>query len=132
MNEINPYATSGFASASAYDAHRPSYPPAAVSSLLSALKVEGATGARIIDLAAGTGKFTEILASREEGYDILAVEPHEDMRNELLRKKLKGVKVVNGTAETIGVEREWADAVICAQVGPNDLVNRPCIISMVT
>lgn len=75
------------------------------------------TGARIIDLGAGTGKFTELLADRDEGYEILAVEPHEGMRNELLRKKLKGVEVVEGTVEKMGVEREWADAVVCAQVG---------------
>ena len=117
MTDISPYATSGFASASAYDTHRPSYPSGAVSSLLSALKLDNMAGARITDLGAGTGKFTELLADRDEGYEILAVEPHEGMRNELLRKNLKGVKVVHGTAEKIGVEREWADAVICAQVG---------------
>lgn len=118
MNKISPYATSGFASASAYDNHRPSYSFTAVSSFLSALKVNGATGARIIDLAAGTGKFTELLANREEQYDILAVEPHDGMRNELLRKQLKGVRVVEGTAENIGSEKGWADALICAQVSP--------------
>jgi len=74
-------------------------------------------GARIIDLGAGTGKFTELLADRDERYEILAVEPHEGMRKELLRKNLRGVKVVHGTAEKIEVQREWADAVICAQVG---------------
>lgn len=117
MTDISPYAASGFASASAYDAHRPSYPSSAISSLLSALKLDGVTGARIIDLGAGTGKFTEMLADRNEGYEILALEPHESMRDELLRKNLKGVKVMCGTAEKMGVEREWADAVICAQVG---------------
>lgn len=116
MSTISPYATSGFASASAYDANRPSYPPTAVSSLLSALKLQGVKGARIIDLAAGTGKFTELLAKREEEYEILAIEPHEGMRGELVRKGLKGVEVKDGTAEKMGVERGWADAVICAQV----------------
>jgi hypothetical protein len=38
------------------------------------------------------------------------------MKNELLRKNLKSVKVVHGTAEKMGVEREW-NAVICAQIG---------------
>lgn len=117
MTDISPYATSGFASASAYNAHRPSYPSSAFCSLLSALKLDGVAGARVIDLGAGTGKFTELLGNRDEGYEILAIEPHEGMRNELLRKNLKGVKVVHGTAEKMGVEREWADAVICAQVG---------------
>ena len=39
------------------------------------------------------------------------------MRNELLREKVQGVRVVHGTAEKMGVENGWADAVVCAQVG---------------
>lgn len=77
----------------------------------------GKRGARIIDLAAGTGKFTEALAAREEGFEILAVEPHADMRRVLSERGLKGVRVVDGTAEDVPVENGWADAVFVAQVG---------------
>lgn len=109
-------ATSGFSSASSYDAHRPSYPAKAFSELLSALKLKGLEGARVVEIGAGTGKFTELLARQEEKYDVVAVEPHEAMREELTRKALERVQIRDGAAERTGVERETADAVICAQV----------------
>lgn len=112
---ISPFAKSGFSSASAYDTHRPSYPGKAVSSFLSALKLKGIKGGRIIELGAGTGKFTQILAEQEEGYEILAVEPHEAMRSELVEKRIKGVQVKHGAAERIDAGYASADAVICAQ-----------------
>ena len=118
MSTINPIAQSGFANATSYDTHRPSYPPDAVQPFLQHLEVENALHAHIVDLAAGTGKFTEILARREEDYEILAVEPHSGMREVLKKKGLKGVKVVEGTAtEMPAVEEQWADAVVVAQVG---------------
>lgn len=76
-------------------------------------------GARVIDLAAGTGKFTELLAQREEGFEILAIEPHEGMRRELDAKGLNGVKVLDGIAAEGGlggVEKGWAEGVVVAQV----------------
>jgi ubiquinone/menaquinone biosynthesis C-methylase UbiE len=72
-------------------------------------------------LAAGTGKFTEALAAREEGFEIIAVEPHADMRRVLSERGLKGVKVVDGTAENVPVENGWADAVFVAQVGSQSI-----------
>jgi hypothetical protein len=50
-------------------------------------------------LAAGTGKFIEHLAARLENFKIIAVEPHDIMREELIKKRLQGVTVLNGTAE---------------------------------
>jgi len=116
--DISPVALTGFSKATSYDAHRPSYPPAAVSALLKHLEIDNELQGRIVDLAAGTGKFTELLTQREEGYEILAVEPHEGMRGVLEGKGLKGVKVLEGSAEIMmGVEKGWAAAVIVAQVG---------------
>ncbi|MCJ1351557.1 MAG: hypothetical protein MMC33_001541 [Icmadophila ericetorum] len=112
-------AQTGFANASTYDTHRPSYPPSAVTALLTAMHLTSQNGARVIDLAAGTGKFTELLAKREEGFEILAIEPHEGMRKELDGKGLEGVKVVDGIAAEGGlgdVEKEWAEGVVVAQV----------------
>lgn len=68
--------TKGFENASSYDKHRPSYPAEAVTRFLKHLQVSGVKKACIVDLAAGTGKFTELLAGRDESFDILAVEPH--------------------------------------------------------
>ena len=110
-------ASRGFAAASAYDQHRPSYPPEAVQQFLTHLKVSGLSGARILDLAAGTGKFTELLAKREEQFEIVAVEPHKVMRGQLEKIGLKRVTVLEGDAVTIPLKAQSVDAVIVAQVG---------------
>jgi ubiquinone/menaquinone biosynthesis C-methylase UbiE len=109
-------ATAGFDNATAYDVHRPSYPQEAVEKLLRNLGVAGRHKARIIDLAAGTGKFTELLAAREEQYEIIAVEPVAKMRQTLLNRQLASVRVQDGLATAMGVDDQWADAVIAAQV----------------
>lgn len=115
---IRPEAQSGFAAAAAYDASRPTYLPEAVDRLLEKLQVANLQSARILEIAAGTGKFTEVLAARPEQFEIVAVEPHDDMRQELSNKKLPGVTVVKGTAEHIeGIEDGGFAAVIAAQVG---------------
>jgi SAM-dependent methyltransferase len=117
MATINPLAQTGFASAAAYDAYRPSFPPEAVDELLKHLEVHGVEGARIADLAAGTGKFTEILSARPEKYEVVAIEPHDDMRAQLEQKKLRGVTVVNGAAEDMSkLDDGKFAAVIAAQV----------------
>ena len=107
----------GFQDGSTYDQHRPSYPQEAVDSLLKHLQVAGLEGARIVDLAAGTGKFTELLANRHEWFDIIAVEPHDGMRVELEKKSLGGVRALKGEATNMrGVESQSIDAVVAAQV----------------
>ncbi|KAI5299248.1 S-methyl-5-thioribose-1-phosphate isomerase, partial [Ascosphaera pollenicola] len=82
-------AQSAFAASSHYDRYRPSFPAKPVQALLAGLQVSGVRRARIIDLGAGTGKFTEVLARREEGFGIVAVEPHDDMRRQLEQKALR-------------------------------------------
>lgn len=110
-------AQTGFAASSAYDAHRPSYPEEAVSQLLSALNIADVKGATIADLAAGTGKFTELIAARPEQYNIIGIEPHDGMRTELERKDLKGVSVVDGSAEAMPeVQDQSLDALVASQV----------------
>ena len=108
----------GFVSSSSYDKHRPSFPPIIVSSLLEHMNLTNALNGKIIDLGAGTGKFTEILSAREEDFEILAVEPHDKMRGELVKKELKGVKVLEGGVEDLGelIGREKVEGVIVAQV----------------
>lgn len=114
---IGQQALSGFTNAAFYDAHRPSYPLTAVETLLKALHVLDMKNARILEIGAGTGKFTSILAARKEDFEIVAVEPHAEMRGVLDGKGFKGVKVVEGNAESLGtVEDGWADGLIVAQV----------------
>lgn len=115
---LNARAQKGFAKSHAYDQHRPSYSASSVQFLLEQTRVSGRKHARVVDLAAGTGKFTELLAGRdEEEFEILAVEPHEQMREVLASKQLKGVTVMEGMAHDMsGIEDESVDAVFVAQV----------------
>ena len=107
----------GFAKADLYDKHRPTYPSEALAILVATAQVEGVEGASIVDLAAGTGKFTELLAARPERFDVVAVEPHADMREQLARKSLENVTVIDGLSTAIPAESSSVDAVFAAQVG---------------
>jgi len=91
------------------------YPQEAVEKLLKHLGVAELKNARIIDLASGTGKFTELLVARPEKFEVVAVEPHEGMRSTLEKKGLL-IEVLDGNAESIPVKEGWADALIAAQV----------------
>jgi SAM-dependent methyltransferase len=90
-----------------YERARPSDPPEAARWL-----VEAGPGLRVIDLAAGTGKLTRVLAGL--GYDVTAVEPLAGMR-EQLEAAVPGIPVLEGTAEAIPVADASADAVLVGQ-----------------
>ncbi|MCJ1373466.1 hypothetical protein MMC20_004694 [Loxospora ochrophaea] len=112
-------ALAGFAASTLYDAHRPTYPPSTLTSILSKLPIPPSSAAdpaapptRILDLGAGTGKFTELLARREEQLEIVAVEPHEGMRRVLEGKGLEGVEVREGGAERIPLGEGSVEGVV--------------------
>ena len=108
MHEV---AAAGFgAEAAAYDRGRPSYPAQAVDWLADALRI--GPGSRVADLAAGTGKLTELLAAR--GSDLIAVEPVAAMR-ERLRARLPETALVAGVAEAMPFGPASLDAVTVAQ-----------------
>lgn len=116
-------ANRGFANADGYDKHRPNYPTSAVNELLEELKLVGKHGARVLDLGAGTGKFTEVLAARDEKYNILAVEPQKNMRRQLEHKSLPNVEVKDGLSYDLPVKQDGTfDAVIAAQVSTHSLL----------
>ncbi len=119
---IDKRAQTGFADAPSYDKYRPSYPDDAVSTLLNHLGVINKHGARIVELGAGTGKFTELLAARDEEFEIIAVTPQENMMAELERKHLWRVKVIEGDSTSEEIDDNWANAVIAAQVGIISLI----------
>ncbi len=81
------------------------------------LKADGTDLGHCDSLAAGTGKFTESIASRDEQFEIIAVEPHQDMRAELKKKGLRNVRVMAGEATDMAVTTQSVDAVVVAQVG---------------
>jgi SAM-dependent methyltransferase len=94
-----------------YAQHRPGYPDQAVMWALGSLPVN----ARILDLAAGTGKLTEAVLRRGvPAAAVLAVEPDDDMRAQLSRL-LPAVEVRSGAAEQIPAEDEAVDAVVVGQ-----------------
>jgi SAM-dependent methyltransferase len=104
-------AARGFAdNAAAYEAARPSYPAEAVAHIVGHGHI--GPGRRVLDLAAGTGKLTRLLAPT--GADVVAVEPIAAMRDRLVAL-LPGVEVHDGTAEDLPLADRSVDAVTVAQ-----------------
>ena len=89
-----------------YERGRPGYPAAALDWLLPD------DAQHVVDLGAGTGKLTRLLADR--GLSVVAVEPSEQMRAEL-HSALPGVRAVAGAAERMPLPDDCADAVLVAQ-----------------
>src|ERR1700683_145010 len=111
MSEVHEIAAVGFGTeADAYDRARPSYPLDAIDWLVKGLGI--GPGRQIVDLAAGTGKLTELLAGT--GADLIAIEPVAAMRDRL-HERLPGVPVLAGVAETLPLADQSVDAVIVAQ-----------------
>jgi ubiquinone/menaquinone biosynthesis C-methylase UbiE len=108
---VHEAAAEGFArGAGAYERGRPGYSPQAVSWLAAQLGL--AAGARVLDLAAGTGKLTRLLTSTDAS--VVAVEPVDEMRA-ALAGVAPGVEVRAGTAEAIPLPAASVDAVVVAQ-----------------
>jgi ubiquinone/menaquinone biosynthesis C-methylase UbiE len=108
---IHPAASAGFdRSADAYDRARPDYPDAGVDWLWGALGL--ATGDRLVDVGAGTGKLTAPLAAR--GADVVAVEPVAAMRERLVAA-VPTATAVDAAAEALPVADGSAAAVVAGQ-----------------
>ena len=92
--------------ADAYERARPGYPEEAVRWLA------GEAPCDVIDLGAGTGKLSRILAAL--GHRVTAIEPLPEMLDQL-RAAVPGVTAMAGTAESIPLPDASADVVACAQ-----------------
>ena len=99
-------ATSFDAVSATYDAARPSYPAASVEWIVPPDAVT------VVDVGAGTGKFTRLLA--RPGRRVIAVEPSAGMLAEL-RRELPRVEAWQGTGERMPLPDASADAVTFAQ-----------------
>jgi SAM-dependent methyltransferase len=110
-----------------YVAGRPSYPLHLVKSILDNTLITAINNnnsiIRIVDLGAGTGKFTEVLIEVIKTYQkqynnvsfhIIAVEPVEGMRKKFSHL-LPDIAVVAGSADSIPLAANSVDLVISAQ-----------------
>ncbi len=93
---LHPLAERFASVAGAYERGRPEYPLAVVGALAAELRM--APSARVLDLAAGTGKLSRALLAA--GFDVVAVEPHASLR-EVLGGHIGAQRVLDGLAEEI-------------------------------
>ncbi|MFL1504732.1 class I SAM-dependent methyltransferase [Pseudomonas sp. O64] len=111
MTGVHTSAQQGFSTqAVTYAQGRPDYPRQLTGWLTEALHIDAHS--TVIDLGAGTGKFTRLLNTLAPA--LIAVEPVQAMGAQL-SKLLPDVRLVNGTAESIPLQTAVADAVVCAQ-----------------
>ena len=104
-------AAKGFgAAAEIYQHARPEYPAALGDWLRDELGL--APGRVVVDLGAGTGKFTSRLIAT--GARVVAVEPVEAMRAELVAAH-PDVEALAGEAERLPLADASVDAIVCAQ-----------------
>jgi SAM-dependent methyltransferase len=107
---IDRTAAEGFsAGAGSYERARPAYPPESVAHLAARLRI--APSSRVIDVGAGTGKLTALLAPT--GAELYALEPVEQMRARF--EAGPSARIVAAAAETIPFADATFDAVVAAQ-----------------
>ena len=97
--------------AEAYVEARPSYPDEAIDYIRKLVP----PGAIFADVGAGTGIFTALLA--RYGFEIFAVEPNKDMREQLALTlaSFTKAKIVGGTAEATTLADHSVDVITNAQ-----------------
>ena len=104
-------AAEGFSKgAEGYQNARPGYPSRAQAWLTERLGLR--PGLRVLEVGAGTGKFTSYLLRTQA--QVVALEPVAAMR-ERLRSNLPEATVAQGTAERLPFSDESFDAIVCAQ-----------------
>ncbi len=92
--------------ADAYERGRPSYP------LEAAAWLTGTTPSTVVELGAGTGKFTERLL--ELRHDVLATDPSDAMLAHL-RLRFPDLRTATAAAEAVPVATRTVDTVVAAQ-----------------
>lgn len=96
--------------AAAYVGGRPGYPPEAIVWLRDVLGL--GSGRKALEVGAGTGEFIPTL--RATDCEIVALEPIDEMREQLVRAYPE-VTALAGSADAIPLPDACMDAVVCAQ-----------------
>ena len=110
MPRVHSVAERGFgAVADVYERVRPGYPPEVVRLLADESGLDASK--TVVDLGAGTGKFTRELVTT--GARVIAVEPVAEMRAQL-EAAVPGAQALAGTAEEIPLADASADVVTAA------------------
>ena len=109
MMGLHPLAARFVDVADAYERGRPEYTPAVAEAIAAELNI--APSARVLDLAAGTGKLTRALLG--VGLDVIAVEPQARLR-EILAASVGVERVLDGLAEEIPLPNASVAAVTVA------------------
>jgi len=107
--DLHPLAAHFVEVADSYERGRPGYTPAVAEAIAAELHL--ASGARVLDLAAGTGKLTRALLG--VGLDVIAVEPQAQLR-EILTARVGAERVLDGVAEEIPLPTASVHAVTVA------------------
>lgn len=111
VNEVHEVASYGSGAEAVADLRAwPSLPPDVVAWLIERLGIK--PGRQVVDLAAGTGALTALLA--DVGADIVAIEPVTSMRDRL-RARLPGIPVLAGVAEALPIAEASVDAIVVAR-----------------
>ncbi len=93
-----------------YHKGRPEYPADSVGFLIEKLNLS--LQSQIVEVGAGTGKFTKLLVDR--GLNVIATEPVPGMRTKF-HELLPSVQILDGTAERIPLAPNSMDTLIAAQ-----------------
>lgn len=112
-DSIHPVAADGYNKAITADNYvkgRPGYPAEIKDWLKGTLGLRA--GMCVVDLGAGTGKFTPFLI--ETGASVIAVEPVDALRDKLSHL-FPNVETLAGKAESVALPDDSVDAVVCAQ-----------------
>jgi SAM-dependent methyltransferase len=110
-SDVHPAAARGFSvAAREYERTRPSYPEEAVDRLIQELEVS--RGGLVLDLGAGTGKLTRLLAPT--GARLVALDPVEAMRK-ACAELVPDALVVGGVAEALPFDDGTFDGVVAGQ-----------------
>ncbi len=102
-----------------YASARPTYPADSIRYIAEIAKLQ--PGAEVVDVGAGTGISSRIFASH--GYEVIALEPNDDMRKTGEEActvfgappTQTHIQYLAGTGERTGLEAGSADLVLCAQ-----------------